>query len=77
MANSQANRNITRSFVGEGPLANTFQASNATSRGPGTRCISLVDPFALVIGIFKLTNANRGNAQVGNGPLGDLIRHAL
>lgn len=72
---SQAQKNIVRSFVGEGPVADVFGPQNLV-RPAATRCVSLCDPFALVYRPFGLTNANHGNAQVGNGPLGDIIRRS-
>lgn len=74
---SQAQKNIVRSFVGEGPVADLFAGSQLMgARAAENRCVSLCDPFALVYRPYGLTSANHGNAQVGNGPLGDLIRHS-
>ena len=73
---SQAQKNIVRSFVGEGPVADVFVGPLNSGRPAATRCVSLCDPFALVFRPYGLTNANHGNAQVGNGPLGDIIRRS-
>jgi hypothetical protein len=69
MANSQAQKNITRSFVGEGPVANIFLVGNAATF---YRCVATCDPLALV-GRGN-SSFDRGNAQLGNGPFADLIR---
>lgn len=72
MANSQGQKNITRSFIGEGPVANIF--SQTANTAGFYRCVATCDPLAL----FGRGNGsfNRGNAQIGNGPFGDLVRHS-
>ena len=69
MATSQAQKNITRSFIGEGPVANIFLVGNSATF---YRCVATCDTLALV-GRGD-GNFNRGNAQIGNGPFADLIR---
>ena len=85
MANSQAQGNITRSFLGEGPVSEYFCTAQP-NRNAFNRCVATSNPLELVFrpygntgslrGNTAFTNANRANAQVGNGPLGDTIRHS-
>lgn len=79
MAISQGQKNITRSFIGEGPVADLFTTTRQQANRPAAnRVVSLVDPFAYVFRpYFGVTNANRGNAQVENGPLGTLIQKSV
>jgi hypothetical protein len=75
MADSQAQANITRSFLGEGPVTDVFAVrTTQIGRGAFDRCVATANPLELVFRPYGYTSANRGNAQVGNGPFGDLVR---
>lgn len=74
-SNQQTFKNVVRSFLGEGPVADLFGGSRQTNTSPRfviARCVSSCDPLALVF--IGSTNANHGNTRLGNGPVADLVQ---